>query len=414
MGRALVWVAGLATASCVVNVNGDNQDAGVGSTGNQNATCQAESFSAAKRKAIYQTAADNLTAQGQPLDRKVWNDPTRFGAYISEVYKVAGCSPPSGVKQQPLSGSTGKIYYCGPGHGTAKLQHPAVSDCLNKLCEMHDACYAMCSAKTSLTCMWDDNTSPCDAPFLSKADSCPDQPGTTLMSGAIVFLANLFDTAGSLFSCGNMTCPALGELGAGVCSQNPSGQDCTNCLTYTDRGKMCLDEACGGSLSDPICYAANCPEVAECYGGYGKGVPGGFTPPTPVSNPDAYTWTLHVQRGEIPATKPDGSEWDVDIFGWTPPDPYAVVTVGSATGSTGVVQDTYTPLWDSDVLTGLSAADLRAGIDFKVWDADLVDDDLVGTCHYEMGNDTFNAPALLAGCDVDGLIVSFYTTPDTP
>lgn len=401
----------LVMASCTLRVEDAAPDGGATGTTPALPVCNAESLPAGAQQAIYQKAADTLQAAGHPVDQSTWSDEARFTEFMTEVYKAAGCTPPSETAPQALHSDNGPDYYCGPGHGTAKLQHPAVSDCLNNLCKLHDACYSMCSASTA-HCTWDDNTSPCDAPFLQQAGACPAEPGTTLVSGAVVFLAHALDVGFSLFSCGDMKCPALGELGTGVCSTDSSGADCTNCLKYTDRGAACLDHACSGSLADPFCYAANCPEVSECYGGYDKGVPGGFTPPTPVSNPDSVTWTLYVERGEMPETKPSGSDWDVDFLGFSPPDPYVFVTVGAVSKSTTIVQDQDFPYWHDAVLSGLAASDLRAGITFEVWDSDVLDDDYVGSCYFEMSNDTFNAEVLKASCDVDGLAVSFYTTPD--
>lgn len=94
MGLAVCFLA-CATTSCVVTVSSDQQDGGAGTANTQNKVCPAEYLSEAKRKQIYQKASDNLASAGQPVDATVWSDAARFEAYIKEVYKVAGCTPPS-------------------------------------------------------------------------------------------------------------------------------------------------------------------------------------------------------------------------------------------------------------------------------------------------------------------------------
>lgn len=190
------------------------------------------------------------------------------------------------------------------------------------------------------------------------------------------------------------------------------GADCAACLDETDRASLCGDAACDGNVSDAICYAANCPEVSECFGGYGLGVPGGVTPVDPISDPDAVVWDLHVYRGELPALRPDGNYWDIDALGWSPPDQFVIASVGSvATSPTDSPEDVYKPHWDEKVLSGLTAQSLRDGITFGVWDEDVFEHDYVGSSHFEMSNDTFDAKLLTASCDTEGLVVCFYTKP---
>lgn len=151
--------------------------------------------------------------------------------------------------------------------------------------------------------------------------------------------------------------------------------------------------------------------MSECYGGYGMGVPGGVPPKNPIADPDSVSWDLYMLSGEMPLTKPDGSDWDVDALGWSPPDPFVVVMAGAETGQTESPEDVFKPPWHAKVLTAVTAQSLRDGITFKVWDEDVLDDDFVGTCHFEMSNDTFNAEYLTASCDSPGLKVHFYTKP---
>lgn len=415
MRGLLSVVVGVVATACVLRVNNDHgSDGGAAGTGGVNSTtpppCSAESLSDSDLEKIYEQARANIEAGGGSFDRSAWTDPTQFAAFVKEVYAVAECVEPAGDLPQALHSDDGPDFYCGPGHGLAKLTTPRVSQCMNELCKLHDACYSMCSGP-SKGCEWDTNMEPCDAPFLEQIAQCPPEPGTRLASGMVAFMANLFDVGGSFFACGDLTCPQLGELGLGVCSTNPSGSDCTACLGETDLGGLCGAAACLSSPADAVCYAANCPEVSECYGGYGRGVPGGVQPTNPIDDPDSVPWTLVIYRGEIPETKVSGEYWDVDVFGWSPPDPFALVTVASQTGATPSPEDVYKPYWNTDVLTNLSAQSLRDGIIFEVWDEDLTSHDLIGTCHYEMGNDTFNEKLLDASCDTPELAIHFRTVP---
>lgn len=392
-------------SGCVVRM--EDQNGSGGSGGGSAQPCAAEALSDAELTAIYEQARTNLVAKGTELDRDTWGDATKFGAFSAEVYALAGCSPQSGLAQQALHSDDGPDFYCGSGHGLEKLATPRVSQCMNDACRLHDACYAMCDGP-SKGCEFDSNMAPCDEPFLKQIEACPSEPGTRLASGMVEFIANILYVKGSLFSCGDMKCPELGGPGTGVCSTDPSGADCKGCLSETDRGNLCFDAACADVPGDAVCYAANCPEVSECYGGYGLGVPGGVPPKNPVADPDSVLWDLHLISGELPFTKPDGSDWDADAFGWSPPDPYVVVTVGTETGQTDSPEDVFKPPWHTKVLTAVTAQSLRDGITFEVWDEDVFDDDSVGACHFEMSNDTFNAEYLTASCDSTGLKVHFY------
>lgn len=431
----LTWLGTLVTG-CVLHVTSDedsglrktgggqDQDSGQllgadsGDTGSTASECAAETLPASARSTIYEKAKANLEAGGAKFDASWWSDAAKFESFIKEVYSVAGCSPLSsavlteggvGTLQQPLHSDEGPDFYCGPGHGLAKLWTPHVSACMNELCRQHDACYAMCSDGTDFPCAWNDNTGPCDEPFLTEIAACPPEPGTQFMSGAVEFIANLMKIASSGLSCGTMTCPELGELGRGVCSTDRTGADCAACLGETDRGALCFKRACTESPDDPLCYSANCPEVAECYGGCGKGVPGAIVPTEPVLEPDTVLWTLYAYEGHLPATKPDGTQWDIDFFGFSPPDPFVFVTVGNDAELTASLQDVFVARWDQAVLQPETAAALRRGIAFEVWDEDITDHDYVGTCTFQMANEDFSRKEpISATCDTEGLELHFY------
>jgi len=54
--------------------------------------CDLESISAEERKAIFDKVTANLAAAGTPLDA------SKYAAFMSEVYKVAGCPMPTASK----------------------------------------------------------------------------------------------------------------------------------------------------------------------------------------------------------------------------------------------------------------------------------------------------------------------------
>jgi hypothetical protein len=368
-----------------------------------------------ERNALYEQARANLEAEGIPFDASWWTDAEKFSAFIGEAYRLAGCEVAAedggssvATIQQPLHSDDGPDFYCGPGHGLPKLTRPRVSQCMNDLCRLHDACYAMCTGPTSALCMWNANTDPCDGSFLEEISDCPSEPGTEFASGAVEFVANGLDLALALTSCDGLSCPQFGELGQGVCSTDTGGSDCLACLSETDRGSICYQASCIDEPDDAICYSANCPIVAECFGGYGKGIPNAIQPEPPVLDPTTVPWDLVVYYLGVPPTKPSGLEWDVDLFGYSPPDPFVRVTVGSEKAETPSPEDVY--FWQSNdpVLRGLTASDLMAGISFDVWDEDFSDDDQVGSCFAQPTDSEFTAEFVEAECGTPGLHIKFY------
>lgn len=401
--------------ACVVHLEGvqdqDGGTSGAGGTGGASTpTCHANDLLEGQRTTIYQRAADNLAAQGTPVDRSSWTDEASFDAFMREAYDLAGCDAPDDKVQEALG--THKEFYCGPGHGGAKLGRPEVGDCFNEACKLHDACYAMCDGPTDNGCYWTVNTGSCDGPLLQRLDACA--TSESFAEGAVRFIASLLKIKGELFSCGTLTCPVLGALGGGVCSTNPEGSDCANCLAEADPAGECRDLACPAVPLDPHCYAATCLDVGECYARYGRGLPGAVDTPTPVPDPDSARWSVTVVRGILPETDASGSPWDVTLLGFDPPDPFVRVAVGSFIAQTTSPEDTYVAQWNEVVLNGIAASDLRAGIQFEVWDEDLIDHDLVGTCTLQLDNGSFAAQVLHPDCDLDGLSLSFKvtSTPD--
>ena len=382
--------------------------------GEQLPACKPEAFSDAEKQAIVDKAIARFEAEqkaqtgtGADSVRKAWNDEVKFARLMGYMYEEARCTEllddtptTEGQSQQGLHASNGPDYYCGPGHGAASLTHPKVSQCLNELCKLHDACYTMCNHPTA-DCTWDTNTQPCDDEFLTRAAEC----STDKLSDYFVrFLANSLALKGEFFSCGEMVCPQFGELGTGICATDAQSTDCTQCLAETDVGDQCFDHACSQAQDDPFCYTANCPRVAECYGGYGRGLPGATSPKEMVFDPDSRSWMVEVVSAELPSHKPSGAEWDVDWFGYSPPDPFARIQIGGDIRITTAIQEAVRPEW-YERFGPFSAQDLRDGIGLEVWDEDIWEDDLMGGCVYPAKDDDFNAAFVKHACDTDVLVL---------
>ncbi|MBM4357319.1 MAG: hypothetical protein FJ096_04340 [Deltaproteobacteria bacterium] len=202
----------------------------------------------------------------------VWNDPKAFNDYIAELQSAFGCAPenkPAGQVSQYFHDKenfAGAVGWCGPGHFKSWLY----SDCMNQACYRHDSCYTRCTGKTSLGCVWNDRTDPCDAVFFSEAETCMGgtRGWTRVIDRAVLFAANRARSiAPSLTCAADMSCPEPGFIGNGPCAYSPDSSTCGECLEKNDPGGACLEAACGGSLDDYLCYPASC-NVGPCYGGY--------------------------------------------------------------------------------------------------------------------------------------------------
>jgi len=54
-----------------------------------------DDLSPAEQKVIFEKAKANLEAAGTPFDASWMSDPTKFGAFMTEVSKVSGCRMPN-------------------------------------------------------------------------------------------------------------------------------------------------------------------------------------------------------------------------------------------------------------------------------------------------------------------------------
>lgn len=416
---------------CVVQLKSspENEDGGNGGVGGSSTTqppdvaddeyegeqlpaCNPKAFSDAEKQAIVDKAIARFEAEqkaetgtGADSVRQAWNDEVKFARLVGYMYDEAGCSElreetptAAGQSQQGLHNSNGPDYYCGPGHGSATLMHPPVSQCLNELCKLHDACYTMCNASTDKEkCSWDRNTRPCDDEFRMRASECEE---FYLMDSLVRFLAGVLAAAGKDYSCGAMVCPPFGELGTGICATDPQNSDCTQCLRETDVGSQCFDHACGQAQDDPFCYTANCPNVSECYGGYGRGLPGATSPKETVADPDSRQWDVTLASAVLPEHTASGEEWDIGVAGYGPPDPYAVVTIADTTERTWRIREATRPDWGA-TFGPFTAQQLRNGLELEFWDEDIAFDDYMGGCSYAVSDIDFNEDHVTVACDAE-------------
>jgi hypothetical protein len=228
--------------------------------------------------------------EGINLREDVFRDQSVMLKYISTFQKTVGCKEPPPPPLKPVHyspelhtthhESNSADNFCGPDHG-GLLNLIPVSNCLNKICYIHDSCYARCSEKSGgAFCSWNDMTKPCDDPFFEEANKCNFELGTIIASNAILLAAkSLRKNPTNTSNCASgMTCPWPGEFAKGPCESNENKILCDACLSKNDPGRECYNSAsCVDSEDQTLCYTANCGEyVWECFGKpYSGGTGGG-------------------------------------------------------------------------------------------------------------------------------------------
>jgi len=205
----------------------------------------------------------------------------------------------------------------------------------------------------------------------------------------------------------DMTCP-----GNGPCLTDRQSEACNYCLERRDIGGVCLERACSEDPDETTCYAANCPTVSGCYGGYDVPVAPATKPPTPDLDPTS-VWSLSVLQAVIPDTKATGETWDADAGGFASPDVVIGVRAGKADvtqASTVVVQDSLVPTWpDEPPLIEATALDLQTFLEFSATDLDLVFDDPIGTCTTAAVESDFTGKPVTFECADDaGVLFTVY------
>jgi hypothetical protein len=367
-----------------------------------------------------QAAVDQAlaTMKGEGVTpEEVWATPDRFVEFHAQAQRAAGCEPAkaaSGKIAEPLHADRGPDNYCGPGHST---DLPQVSTCLNDACFHHDACYARCSAETSLTCMWGGPTTSCDDAMFAAADSCV-HDSHKFASFVVISLAKLLSTNGPTFGCEvGMKCP-----GEGACDRDRTGSECLACLEHYDPQASCSARACEDSMDD-VCYLANCPDIGRCFGRSeltslpgdtgvggaggtsgdgeaGSPITGGAGGDTGASQLPIGSWSITLVRGEVPQTKPTGEAWDASPF--EAPDPFVRVRIGAADAmpvETSSPEDTYFPVWSGDGPIAIAGAEEFATyLSVEMWDEDLSQHDLIGSCETQLSGNNFGGAVQRFDC----------------
>lgn len=165
---------------------------------------------------------------------------------LSKMAAILGCSLPQGSfsisRSQPFAPGICDIsycpdvWYCGPGNSDSSpgSPFPHVSDCLNRACFEHDACYTeYCVTGCNFTPQGD----MCDAPFFGAASACQLKSSSVTDDFVVSVAKKLKDT--------NTLLPPSG------CSNPPCSGSCSHCNPLTgscaagcDGGTTCCFGAC--------------------------------------------------------------------------------------------------------------------------------------------------------------------------
>ncbi len=409
---------GAALGGCTIRT-GDNADASGGASSRDESpaatdTCdEVDRLPKSDKRAAAEAGEAALTRDGKSL-ADAWADPAAFQLFQEAAYSSAGCDllkhvmSDAGKVQEGLHVDSGPDYYCGPGHGSDRMRVPAVSSCLNDLCRAHDACYAQCSGPTGGACVWGGPTAACDDRFMVAMKGCEDD-SNEFGSFLVRFVATglYISGIGEVGCPADMTCP-----GNGPCLTDRQSEACNYCLEKRDIGGVCLERACTDDPDETTCYAANCPTVSGCYGGYDVPLPPATMPPIPDVDP-ASRWFLSVLQAVIPDTKPTGETWDADAGGVASPDVVIGVRVGqpeAAQADTVEVRDNLAPMWlDALPLREATAFDLQTFIEFSATDVDLAFDDPIGTCATAaVASDFTGEPVAFECADDTGVLFAVY------
>jgi hypothetical protein len=218
--------------------------------------------------------------------------------------------------------------------------------------------------------------------------------------------------------CGPDTCAGCCDAD-GKCSTTDrdtacgrGGAACAGCGgSKTCEQGQCIDPSCKASCTAGCCTVAGCqpgtaPSAcgkggAACSAcGTGQQCSGG------ACTLDANVLFDFVAVGaRVPATNQTGGSWDA--FSGLP-DPFLKATSGAATGETPNVSNTLAPLWNKVVLSGLSAATLKASLNIELRDSDVAADDHMGGCAVPLNDAAFDGALHSVACPkvADGVALS--------
>jgi len=83
------------------------------------------------------------------------------------------------------------------------------------------------------------------------------------------------------------------------------------------------------------------------------------------------------------------------------------VASGSTVGATTYKSDTLKPVWNTTVLSNLSAATLKSNLAVELTDSDTAFDDPIGTCTLTLKDSDFDGMIHTASCPQNATSVAF-------
>jgi len=150
-------------------------------------------------------------------------------------------------------------------------------------------------------------------------------------------------------TCSQATCVNASQCGPGSCNGCCMGSQCLSGQSASACGSG--GQPCQSCSSGQICSSGAC-----------------------QLDPSS-SWGIVITKADIDSSK----SWDTLVY--TEPDPYVTVTVGSTSGSTSVINNTYTPQWDEYLFSVPASEILKNGLSVEVYDDDVVTaDQLMGAC----------------------------------
>lgn len=205
--------------------------------------------------------------------------------------------------------------------------------------------------------------------------------------------------------CSGSTCKA----GTDTADCGQGGQTCKACNT----GESCVQSVCVNTSQCGPGSCNGCCQGSQCLSGLSTTACGTGGDPCQICSSKALCtsgscsldplskWGIVMQDASIDTSK----NWDTLVY--TAPDPYVKVTVGTLSGTTTPINDTYTPKWDEYLFSATAASITGSGLSVEIYDDDWpTADELMGAC-----NVTVSDTALMAGggyissCGADGNIL---------
>lgn len=141
------------------------------------------------------------------------------------------------------------------------------------------------------------------------------------------------------------------------CSRCGPGTVCEDGRCVADNGGGGNGDG-GGEYQDPCTYVV-CQDWETCNYGY-------------CNFRTTSQWDVVAARGVVADQDSNGDAWDA--LGGAP-DPYVCMTVNGDQECTFAAQDTFHPVWNTELFSRAGAGSLMGGIDIDYYDDDLSDPD---------------------------------------